>query len=165
MSLQDTSSPGMACSRSYRSLRTLGSSPGIRPPFPGAFLRGKPARHLHRTGPKYLKVNAFNERFNRTVQEELIGHEEDLRPDDLWQFNERLMGYLERYNGRRPHQGLGYLTPCQVLARYWPNLSHRWWPRTLTTSPIVSDGEISESSCMNRWIGRREKIMKCSLAR
>ena len=35
-----------------------------------------------------------------------------------------------RYNGQRPHQGINYRTPCQMLAQHMPRLSHMWWRST-----------------------------------
>ena len=55
-------------------------------------------------------MNAFNDRFNRTVQEELLF-------EDLRAFNQCLLGYLDRYNGQRPHRGIGNRTPCQMLTQ------------------------------------------------
>ncbi len=49
---------------------------------------------------------AYNERFNRTIQEEFVDYREDLLLDDLPGFNDHLLGYLQRYNGERPHYGL-----------------------------------------------------------
>ena len=75
-------------------------------------------------------MNAFNERFNRTVQEDFVDYEEDLLAEDLRSFNHRLLDYLDRYNGQRPHRGIDNRTPCQMLAQYLPDLSHMWWPHT-----------------------------------
>jgi len=79
------------------------------------FAREQGWRHCH-TYPKCPKMNAYNERFNRTVQEELVDFEEDLPADDLRGFNRHLLDWLDRYNGERPHWGLNYLTPCQAIA-------------------------------------------------
>ena len=73
--------------------------------FQGAFANYTKAqgwRHCH-TYPKSSKMNAFNERFNRTVQEGFVDYEEELLLEDLRTFNQRLLGYLNRYNGHRPH--------------------------------------------------------------
>ena len=76
------------------------------------------------------KMNAFNERFNRTVQTDFVDYEKDCLLNDLRLFNEHLPGFLDRYNGQRPHQGLNYQTPCQRLAQHLPHLSHMWWHHT-----------------------------------
>ena len=61
-------------------------------------------------------MNAVDERFNRTIQEEFVAHNEAILVKDLALFNEVLFEYLGRYNLRRPHQGLAYKTPAQQLA-------------------------------------------------
>ncbi len=94
--------------------------------FQGAFAdyaRAQRWRHCH-TYPRSPKMNAFNERFNRTVQEDFVDYEEVLLLEDLRLFNQRLLDYLDRYNGQRPHQGINCRTPCQMLAQHLPRLSH-----------------------------------------
>ena len=101
--------------------------------FQGAFAdyaKTQRWRHCH-TYPRSPKMNAFNERFNRTVQEDFVDYEEDLLLEDLRLFNQRLLDYLDRYNGQRPHQGINYRTPCQMLAQHMPRLSHMWWRSTV----------------------------------
>ena len=51
-------------------------------------------------------MNACNERFKRTIQEEFVDYQEDLLLDDLRGFNDQLLEYLQRYNGERPHFGV-----------------------------------------------------------
>ena len=100
--------------------------------FQGAFAtyaRAQGWRHCH-TYPRSPKMNAFNERFNRTIQEDFVDYEEDCLLDDLRLFNERLPGFLDRYNGQCPHHGLNNRTPCQMLAQHLPHLSHMWWHHT-----------------------------------
>lgn len=64
--------------------------------------------HYH-SRPKTPKDNAFDERFNRTLQDEFIalGH----LTDDCAIFNRELTEWLIEYNFHRPHQTLGYDTP------------------------------------------------------
>ncbi|NCN94754.1 transposase, partial [Candidatus Wolfebacteria bacterium] len=54
----------------------------------------------------------YNERFNRTIQEEFV----DLGnfTPEIPKFNEKLAGWLIEYNFKRPHQVLGYQTPIAV---------------------------------------------------
>jgi len=61
------------------------------------------------------KDNPFNERFNRTLQDEFIalGH----RTDDTDRFNKELTDWLIEYTFVRPHQSLGYLTPWQYYSK------------------------------------------------
>ena len=77
-------------------------------------------------------MNAFNERFNRTIQEEFVIYHEDLLMKDLRLFNDVLFEYLGRYNFRRPHYSLGYQTPAQQFALSTPPLSHKLWHHTST---------------------------------
>lgn len=64
--------------------------------------------------PHMPKVNAFIERFNRTIQEEFI-----LRCDefyyDLAAFKEKLVHYLRWFNADRPHGSLGYQSPLAFI--------------------------------------------------
>lgn len=60
--------------------------------------------------------NAHIERFNRTIQEERIGHYWD-RSVPLPSQQARLSAYLEFYNTQRVHLGIQLLTPMQMLQR------------------------------------------------
>ncbi len=84
-------------------------------------------RHCY-TCPRCPKRNACSERFKRIVQEEFVDYQEDLPSDDQRGFNDCLLEDWQRYNGDRPHRGLGCLTPCQASARQIPDLSSMWWP-------------------------------------
>ena len=92
--------------------------------------------HWH-TYPKTPKMNAHDERFNRTIQEEFVDYHEDALLDPGY-FNDKLLDYLLWYNGKRPHWGIDLLTPIQVLGKFnhecnmsWPNthtfLFFRFW--------------------------------------
>lgn len=61
--------------------------------------------------PRTPKDNAFDERFNRTLQDEFIslGH----LTNDCAIFNRELTEWLVEYNFNRPHQALNYETPMQ----------------------------------------------------
>ena len=76
-------------------------------------------------------MNAIDERFNRTIQEEFVEHHEDILGQDLERFNDVLFEYLMRYNFRRPHYSLGYQTPAQSIASSFPDSSHMIWHRTI----------------------------------
>ena len=56
--------------------------------------------------------NAHLERFNRTIQEELL----DKLPRDVDVINRYLPKYLKYYNTERLHMGIGFKTPAQMLA-------------------------------------------------
>ena len=64
------------------------------------------------TCPRYLKMNAFNKRFNHTIQKEFVIYHEDLLMKDLRLFNGVLFEYLGRYNFRRPHYSSDYQPQC-----------------------------------------------------
>lgn len=71
--------------------------------------------------------NPFNERFNRTLQDEFIalGH----LTEDVERFNKELLPWLIEYNFVRPHQSLGYQTPWAYYSRA-VKLSPRYSSRT-----------------------------------
>lgn len=56
--------------------------------------------------------NAHLERFNRTIQQELI----QKVPLDVDQINLKLPGYLKYYNEQRLHLGLDLKTPLQIIS-------------------------------------------------
>ena len=60
--------------------------------------------------------NPYNERFNRTLQEEFI--QLGNMTDDCDVFNKRLTKWLEEYNFHRPHQSLDYMTPIEFHYKY-----------------------------------------------
>ncbi len=71
--------------------------------------------HYH-SRPHTPKDNPFDERFNRTLQDEFValGH----LTDDCGIFNRELTEWLIEYNFHRPHQSLNYLTPIQFTNQY-----------------------------------------------
>lgn len=59
-------------------------------------------------------MNAYVEKYNRTIQEEFIDqHEWQIR--ESGQFNKQLMGYLLWYNTKRPHWGLQLQSPVDYM--------------------------------------------------
>src|SRR3989344_4243108 len=64
--------------------------------------------------PRMPKINAFIERFNRTIQEEFI-----LRNDEIYYdqtaFAKKLTDYLYWYNYKRPHASLQYMSPMTFI--------------------------------------------------
>ncbi len=58
--------------------------------------------------------NAHIERFNRTIQEELL----DSLPEDTTVINRHLSKWLRYYNGKRHHFGLNLKTPLEVVRSY-----------------------------------------------
>jgi transposase InsO family protein len=76
-------------------------------------LRRLHKEHWH-TYPRTPKMNAHDERFNRSIQEEYIDyHEYELL--DVEKFNDGLMDHLVWHNTQRPHFGLGLLSPLQFI--------------------------------------------------
>lgn len=76
------------------------------------------------------KDNSYNERFNRTLEEEFI--QLGNRITDPVEFNQKLTEWLIEYNFFRPHQSLGYLAPmCLIqnkkeLLPMWPSSTSPW---------------------------------------
>lgn len=64
--------------------------------------------------PKSPKINAYIERFNRTIQEEFI-----LRNDEIYYdipaMQRKLTKYLFWYNYQRPHRSLKYVSPMTFI--------------------------------------------------
>ena len=86
--------------------------------------------HFH-TYPRTPKMNAFIERFNRTIQEEFAyGHRITLA-HDIVSFNEKLIEWLVWYDTKRPHHSLGLLSPMQYLmSTLTTEESQRLWTST-----------------------------------
>lgn len=79
-------------------------------------LTEKQVEHRH-TRVRKPNDNAHIERFNRTIQEECI-----LRlPHKLKVWEKEIPDYINYYNTGRPHQGLGWLTPQEKLAKVIPS--------------------------------------------
>jgi putative transposase len=86
--------------------------------------------HFHNY-PKSPKMNAYVERFNRTIQEEFANrYLLDLR-DNLELFNKKLIDWLLWYNTGRPHWSLGLISPVQYLVnQLTAPESHMLWTDT-----------------------------------
>ncbi len=100
--------------------------------FCGAFdrcLQEQGIRHCH-TYPKCPKMNAFNERFNRALQEEFVEFEEGLLLTDIREFNERMIDCLLWFNTQRPHYGLRLQTPMAQITQHLPKVSNMYWHHT-----------------------------------
>lgn len=72
--------------------------------------------HYH-TYPHSPKMNAFIERFNRTLNEECLVYNRALMRDDVDQFNDTLVDWLHWYNYERPHEGIGLISPMEYYER------------------------------------------------
>jgi transposase InsO family protein len=65
--------------------------------------------------PRHPKMNAYIERYNRTIQEEFVIKYLDILKSDITHFNELLMDWLIWYNTKRPHFGLDLKSPIQYI--------------------------------------------------
>jgi putative transposase len=73
--------------------------------------------------PRSPKMNAYIERFNRTIQEEFANYNLWLLRDDIQTFNIKLQSYLDFYNTQRPHLGIKrdtghFISPMEYLKQY-----------------------------------------------
>ena len=66
--------------------------------------------------PKTPTDNPFDERFNRTLDEEFV--QMGNMTADCNAFNRRLTEWLVEYNFKRPHQALGYEVPVEYHYKY-----------------------------------------------
>jgi len=86
--------------------------------------------HFHNY-PKCPKMNAYIERFNRTIQEEFINWQRELLFSSLERFNRKLIDWLLWYNTKRPHWSLGLKSPLQYLVdKLTPEKSNMLWTDT-----------------------------------
>ena len=84
------------------------------------------------TYPRSPKMNAFIERFNRTISEDFIMCNRPLLRDNIDAFNEKLVDWLIWYNTKRPHESLGMVSPLQyIVSSLTAEECQRWWTRTL----------------------------------
>ena len=83
------------------------------------------------TYPRSPKMNAFIERFNRTISEDFIMLNRPLLRDDVSAFNEKLVDWLLWYNTERPHESLGMLSPLRyIVSTLTAGECQRYWTRT-----------------------------------
>lgn len=73
--------------------------------------RGMAHRHSRVRQPN---DNAHLERFNRTIQDECISR----IPRSLKYWRKEIPDYLRYYNTQRPHMGINYQTPLEVVRSY-----------------------------------------------
>jgi len=99
-----------------------------------ALLQQKELTHYW-TYPRSPKMNAHNERFNRTIQEQFINYYEDLLFTDLQEFNKKLADWLIDYNTKIPHHSLFLKSPVQFLLDNY-NECHMYWTYTALTNKI-----------------------------
>ena len=83
---------------------------GIYGEWLGTFLKNCFDITLYRTPPGMPNCNAFIERWNRSVREELLDHRIVFGERDL---RSLLKEYVEYFNQNRPHQSLDQDSPCK----------------------------------------------------
>ena len=94
------------------------------------YLAEKKIVHFHNY-PKCPKMNAFVERFNRTIQDQFINWNLRHLRDNLDHFNRDLIEWLLWYNTKRPHESLGMVSPLRYIVMTLPTeKSNMWWTRT-----------------------------------
>lgn len=83
------------------------------------------------TYPRSPKMNAFIERFNRTISEDFIMLNRALLRNDIDAFNLKLADWLIWYNTIRPHESLGMLSPLRyIVSTLTVGECHKYWTRT-----------------------------------
>jgi putative transposase len=86
--------------------------------------------------PNSPKQNAFVERLNRTLQEDVVEEYREFLELDLDQFNDKLIDYLLFYNTKRPHYSLGNKVPLKLIsdkinhANFNQQESNMYWTHT-----------------------------------
>jgi len=88
--------------------------------------------HFHNY-PKCPRMNAYIERFNRTIQEEFINYYKETLSRNLDNFNQKLIQWLLWYNTERPHWTLGQTPPMQYVINalfLTPQKSRMMWTHT-----------------------------------
>ena len=96
------------------------------------YLNLKKILHFHNY-PKCPKMNAFIERFNRTIQEDFINSNLLHLKEDINRFNRDLIDWLLWYNTKRPHESLGRVSPLRYIVMTLPAKEcQMWWTCTFT---------------------------------
>ena len=95
-----------------------------------ALLEEKQLTHYW-TYPRSPKMNAHNERFNRTIQEQFVDYNEDLLFTDINEFNKEMANWLIDYNTKIPHHSLLMKSPVQYLIENNPLCQMLWTNTTI----------------------------------
>jgi transposase InsO family protein len=90
-----------------------------------ALLEQKQLTHYW-TYPRSPKMNAHNERFNRTIQEQFVDYNDDLLFSDIDLFNEKMADWLISYNTEIPHHSLQMKTPVEYIIKSYPQYQMLW---------------------------------------
>lgn len=95
-------------------------------------IKDKDIIHFHNY-PKCPKMNAYVERFNRTIQEEFIDWNKETLAYDIDEFNRKLIDWLLWYNTERPHYSLRMIPPMRYIINnlfLTPQKSNMLWTHT-----------------------------------
>ncbi len=98
------------------------------------YIKDKDIIHFHNY-PKCPKMNAYVERFNRTIQEEFIDWHKETLAYDIDGFNRELIDWLLWYNTERPHYSLRMIPPMKFIINnlfLTPQKSNMLWTHTRT---------------------------------
>lgn len=96
------------------------------------YLKEKNIIHYHNY-PRRPQMNAFVERFNRTIQEEFVNWNQQILGYDLDEFNHKLINWLLWYNTERPHHSLKMISPMKFIINntfLTPQKSRMMWTHT-----------------------------------
>ena len=104
------------------------------------YVKEKNIIHYHNY-PKSPKMNAFVERFNRTIQEEFVDFNMQSLAYDIDSFNGKLINWLLWYNTKRPHHSLKMISPMQFIINnlfLTPQKSRMYWTHTPTDMIFIT---------------------------
>jgi transposase InsO family protein len=82
--------------------------------------------------PHSPNMNAYIERFNRSLSEEFIKWHRATLAHDLLLFNQKLIDYMIYYNTERPHHSLSLLSPLEYIMSNLPVDCQSGWTYTKT---------------------------------
>ena len=80
--------------------------------------------------PRSPNMNAYIERFNRTLSEEFVKYNRITLAHDLTLFNQKLIEYMIYYNTERPHYSLSLLSPVEYIMSIWDQNCQSGWTYT-----------------------------------
>ena len=98
----------------------------------GEYMKKQKIVHFHNY-PRCPKMNAYVERFNRTLKEEFANYSRNTLSYDLNLFNQKMMDYLLWYNCYRPHHSLNLESPMQfIINSLTTEKSNMLWTSTIS---------------------------------
>jgi len=80
----------------------------------GEYIKKQKIVHFHNY-PRCPKMNAYVERFNRSLKEEFANYNKNTLAYDLNIFNKKMIDYLLWYNCYRPHHSLNLESPMKFI--------------------------------------------------